>query len=212
MIKSNTYLSIKRGKLANNLSKMGLSLADYEVITHPFDYAFDFEKGEGNVNVESAFDVLPKGAQSVFSRFLECYEIKPQTCHETSAIVALVLKKYGVTVCDGYYKHKASGLMYKHKFCKLGNRYFDSTLETVYGFYKTKGYEYFSIREFEPKEIMLYYATYSYALHNKLGGLFYTSTLGDNPYNWRDAESDFYLDNEGFMHPIDKDYALPMAA
>lgn len=182
------------------LKEHNLSLDDYELITHPFDYAFEFKKGEGCVRVDSAYEVLPEAAQRELRAFLnQVYCVEKGSCHKTAVEVGLLLEKYGVEVVDGYYKLIDDDITYRHSFCKYNERYFDPTIEEYYGFKKTKGFSYISERVFSPHEIRVFQFACAY-LETKqpLQKVFVCSTLGENKYS-PERTPEYMIDNEGFL-------------
>lgn len=182
------------------LRTLGLSIEDYEFIKNPFDSAFEFANGEGLVSVESTYDVLPIEAQRELKHFLEeMYQVKVGSCHETAVRIGCLLEKYGVIVVDGYYTYE-DGITYLHTFCKYRNRYFDPTIESVFGYKETKRFSYESVREFAPHEMRLYYQACGYDQSNNLNYAYWTSSIGVNPRNRNDEKSEYLIDDDGFLH------------
>ena len=192
----NKYGTYVRGKL----SKIGLTVGDYDIMKNPFEHVFVFEEGKGNVSVDSAYSILPLKAKADLKKFLDnFYTVEPKSCHKTACHVGKLLEKYGVIVCNGYYKRKDSNLWYKHSFCKYQDKYFDSTIETLWGEKELQSFEYESVREFNPSEFWLYCNACGYNESNILGMVFYDSSLGYNQRNNADEEPEYVIDNNGYL-------------
>ena len=187
--------------IRTKLKKYQLTMEDYEFYKNPFDYAFNFCAGEGKVKVCSAYDILPSKAQKLLKGFLGRYEVEQGSCHITASRVACLLQDYGVKLCDGYYQGH-SGIKYHHSFCKIGDNYFDSTIETLYGFHGTKEFEYESIREFEPKEFKLYCIICAKLNGFPMDTTLFCSSLGENPYNHCDTKTNYMINNEGYLQEV----------
>ena len=87
----NKYGTYVRGKL----SKIGLTVGDYDIMKNPFEHVFVFEEGKGNVSVDSAYSILPLKARADLKWYLDnCYTVEPQSCHRTACLVGKTLEKY----------------------------------------------------------------------------------------------------------------------
>ncbi len=182
------------------LKALNLSIDDYKVITHPYDFAFEFSKGDGIVNVESAYEVLPMNAQKELHHFLtKEYIVEPRTCHKTAVRVGLKLEKYGVEVVDGYYVFLPDGDIHNHSFCKYKDRYFDPTIEAVFGREGIKHFEYISERVFSPHEMYLYQNSCGYAAFGEIDDIYWVPTLRRHKDDKGKKESPFVMDEEGFL-------------
>lgn len=182
------------------LKALNLSINDYEVITHPYDFAFEFSKGDGVVNVESVKVVLPKDVQKELRRFLsEEYIVEPRSCHQTAVRVGMQLEKYGVEVVDGYYVFLENEEIHNHTFCKYKDKYFDPTIEEVFGIEGIQQFQYFSERVFSPHEMYLYQNSCGYAAFGEFSGIYWLPTLRRHKDEVGIEESPFVMDEEGFL-------------
>ncbi len=183
------------------LKAYNLSIEDYKIITHPYDFAFEFSKGAGIVNVESVKEVLPNNIQKELRHYLsEEYIVKPCSCHETAVRVGLKLEKYGVEVVDGYYVFLQRDEIHNHTFCKYNDKYFDPTIEEVFGSEGIQQFQYISERVFSPHEMFLYQNSCGYAAFGEFSGIYWLPTLRRH----KDEigiieESPFVMDEEGFL-------------
>jgi hypothetical protein len=188
---SKTYIMEK-------FKKLGFSYVNVKRITNPFNVKFNFISDKRKVKIERTEDVLPSYCHERLLIYLLTNPIKPQTCHSTAPEIASYFRDLGVQVCDGFYYDIKEKKTYAHTFCKLGDKYFDPTLEFAYSFDMTNCFDYISERVFDPNEFSILQHAYSYILggnglmryccssvcsgYHKDSGLFYEVSVNDDGY------------------------------
>lgn len=194
--------TITRQKFA----KQGVKGLDLLKVIYPEDYQFNFITEDRDVLVESAKDVLPEAAYNKIVLFDLEYGIRPGSCHSTAAYISDNLAKYGVQLCDGYYVHQTDCPWKKrpHTFCKLGERYFDPTIEFVFSPNKISEFTYHCVRVFTPEEYSLFAMAAGYKCNFPIGTSAFTSTIA---YENKDtALDDFQIDNDGHFVVVKEPY------
>lgn len=182
----------------------GVLPIDVKRVASPYDYPFEYETTHIPVRVSPAEDCLSNYEYSRLMIYVSReYEVEPRSCHSTAGIIARFLNGVGVDarVVDGFYQRLDKGEVYAHSFCKIGQLYFDPTIEFVFGYNGTQCYNYFSEREFGAYEYLVMQMAMGYAYKANISP-FYTSTL---MYYYKEEPqkdcptSDFILDNDGFI-------------
>lgn len=188
--------------------KVGLDFysSDIKRISNPMSSYFSFTIDKKNVVVESAKDVLPPFYyQKLLKRHKE-HPILPCTCHTTAGEVAYLLRDLGVEVCDGCYVFQGDGLSRRHTFCKLGDRYFDPTIEFAYSFGKTQNFEYISERVFNAKEYTVLQHAFGFLYAGQHKKLVYMPTM------WAERPDgfvfDYYLSDDGYIEKMEAHTAI----
>ena len=182
----------------------GVQPIDVKRVETPYDYPFAYKTTHRIVKVSPAEDCLSNYKYSRLMTFVSNnYEVEPRSCHSTAGIIAMFLKDMGVDarVVDGFYERLDTREVFAHSFCKVGQLYFDPTIEFVFGYNRTQCYKYFSEREFEAYEYLVMQMAMGYACTASITP-FYTSTLmyyyDEQPQD-ECPTSDFILDNNGFI-------------
>ena len=121
--------------------------------------------------------------------------ILPNRCYRNALIAAEWFKSRGikVEVVDGYVftdtMNKEDGST--HRFLKYGDKYFDPTLEYLFGLQHLDGLNFFAVRSYEYETIRRFYAD----MHSVYGELYFSDTFS--------GIGKFYYD--GFMYEFETD-------
>ena len=110
-----------------------------------------------------------------------------------------IAKKYG---CSGVRSQKHDYLNeapLEHRFCRKGDKYFDPTMDFLYGFGFAQGFDYKAIRVYDVDTIITFALqskeTYGEVhFHNSINGLTYVyKGEEDIPLIW------YYIDDDGYL-------------
>ena len=76
--------------------------------------------------------------------------ILPDQCYQNAVVVSSWLAEMGfdVEIVEGEFKTD-TGKTIEHRFCRKGGKYFDPTIELLYGFVSTASVEYKAIRVYD---------------------------------------------------------------
>lgn len=184
--------------------KRGIQGNDLLKVLSPEGQTFHFICDNKIVTPEPASKVLSLSQLRAYETLLALFPVEPGSCHFTALVVAQNVP--GIQVCDGFYIPKDDpSKALSHTFCKVGDKYFDPTIENVRGKAALKEYTYQSIRVFEPKELQLYFAAVGRMKNCTRKSFFACSTLED------DGSDDFVagvhsvgciLDDAGRFHKV----------
>lgn len=162
--------------LRSKYQKLGFNFSDVKRITNPLNSQFRFVTDDRDVQVMSAKDVLSPYHYDRLLKFHKAYPIKKGSCHSTAGFVAFLLRDAGVQVCDGYYYDKMKKETYAHTFCKLGDLYFDPTIEFAFSSSFISCFDYHSVRLYEPNEYKVIQHAFYYAVKGGVNS-YATSTI-----------------------------------
>lgn len=192
--------TITRQKFA----KHGIRGVDLLKVVYPEDYQFNFITEDRDIHIERAQEVLPEAAYNIIMQYDYKFGIEPGSCHKTASLVSYLLKEYGVQLCDGYYALTTNPtIKIPHSFCKVGDRYFDPTIEFVFSPEKIEEFIYHCVRVFEPAEYALFAAAAAFRCDVPIGICAYTSTLAYEP---NDEGRDCQIDDDGHFIEVMEPY------
>lgn len=120
-----------------------------------------------------------------------------------------ICKKYGLQMYSQTHEYMNNGPQ-DHRFCRKGDKYFDPTLEFIFGFEWTKGYDYTASRVYDADELISFAitigATYGEKPHfcGSISGLTYAwKDDEDIPIHWGKID-----DNGVYVPPMENPYEL----
>ena len=167
--------------------------------SNPYDSEYSFKELNVEVKVESFRDVLPQKAVSALVRFGEMGDIQPRRCYRNAIVVAEYLRQeVGIDIhcIDGFCKNEAMSFL--HRYCEYRGRYFDATLEWLFGYKHVLSYKYYAARSFNSQELLALMFAYGKAVDYSIYPIFGStlSSMDERAGGYYDNDS-FYLDDNG---------------
>lgn len=175
----------------NKLYKSGVMPWDFDKVINPEKYQWFYIYEPLIITPSPARDILNYGQIVQYNKVLSSYHVEKGSCHQTASIFSRNISD--CYMCDGFYS--CGNKWHAHSFCKIGNKYFDPTIENAWGPDYLEKISYLSLRVYLPYEIYLF--NIALAIKNNVWPYYssYKSTIDNS--NKGTVNYDYVIDDSG---------------